>query len=534
MMAYDAEVTQLLLDAGARTEAVDDVGQTALVVAASVGRFPVVRTLLERRANPHHVCQGEGISALARAASVGDAKSVALLLSAGADPRVLTNDGREPLAMASTPAVAHALIAARAHINQMDGEGLTPLSHATLSGHVQVALTLLAAGAFPHPRDALHWTPLMLAVQEGHGAIVDAILAIDSSPERLNRINADGQTAIVVAATNGRVDLLRRLISARADVHVRDKSEMTAIMHAANARTAHVLLAAGAQVDDRDELQRTAFMWAGECGDPALLELLLRAGSAIDAVDDEGRDALMAAANNNQPANVRAILRLDVDAGRGLVATSDCAGASALELSVNSGDADSVGLILAAGANANARRLDGLTPLMAAPTGAVAEQLLEARATINAIDMEGRTALMVMCCRPHALNAAQFLLSRSPALLTARDSKGHTALAYAVYAINAPAMQLLLHAGADLLTAVRTPEDRSRKAQRTARAASARTTPGRGYTALTTLLDDHRPLHHLELGIASQLIARRTDAAMQWCIAFVLSQLLRGLDDRAQ
>jgi ankyrin repeat protein len=88
-------------------------------------------------------------------------------------------------------------------------------------------------------------------------------------------------------------------------------------------------------------------------------------------------------------------------------------GVTPLSLACVNGDADLIGILLKAGANANAPLTDGTTPLMAAASsGSVAavRVLLEAGAAIYAKESHGQTALMFAAARNRA-EVIRFLIA---------------------------------------------------------------------------------------------------------------------------
>jgi hypothetical protein len=98
-------MTKLLLDGKARTDVAGKYGvprairEFPLHRAASVGSAPLVKLLLERGANPNAIDDG-GLTALHRAAAAGDVAVAQALLQQKAQPNRLDKGGRTPIDVA--------------------------------------------------------------------------------------------------------------------------------------------------------------------------------------------------------------------------------------------------------------------------------------------------------------------------------------------------------------------------------------------------------------------------------------------------
>jgi ankyrin repeat protein len=136
--AGDAERVAALVDADrSLANAVARDGYTPLGLAAFFKRGDVVKTLLERAADPSLPSRDQGFtplhSAVANDAAGSERDIVRLLLEAGADPN------------------------AKSH------EGGTPLHSAAFTGDLDIAEMLLAYGADPSATDPKSFTPLDIA-----------------------------------------------------------------------------------------------------------------------------------------------------------------------------------------------------------------------------------------------------------------------------------------------------------------------------------------------------------------------------------
>ena len=134
-----------------------------------------------------------------------------------------------------------------------------------------------------------------------------------------------------------------------------------------------------------------------------------------------------------------------------------------LHWAVRQGTPEVVALLLAAGAEVDARDEDGATPLLgpgrweysgdrAVPEPAAVDLLLDAGADANARDRSGRTVLHTAVSEPDAPNALPSAgrLLESGADPNARDDQGRTPLHLAVAGDNEALVNTLLQAGADV------------------------------------------------------------------------------------
>jgi ankyrin repeat protein len=147
------------LDAGARLDARDGQGATALMYAVSSNRRETASLLLDRGA---HIDARDGFGFTALMHAVQSApESVSLLLARGADANARGHTGLTPLMLAANSSSADSrviglLLAAGANVNATDDDGFTPLIFAAFVAGPDVVSALLAAGADALARERLH------------------------------------------------------------------------------------------------------------------------------------------------------------------------------------------------------------------------------------------------------------------------------------------------------------------------------------------------------------------------------------------
>lgn len=240
-------------------------------------------------------------------------------------------------------------------------DGQTPLMRAASEGQVEIAHLLLEGGADLHAQSEIGETALLLAIQpefaaegreetEEHDTVPDADLSdraeeadlgddppepepeetaqpedqdagadeaedAGGSPEfdravleigqillaadaRVDQADRDGNTPLIKAAFDGRMDFTAILLSAGADVHQVNRLGVSALLAAsAGGRVDLVsaLLTAGADPNRTTDDGLTPLMLAAARGQVAVATVLLAAGADPAAKDAEGRSAAVLA-----------------------------------------------------------------------------------------------------------------------------------------------------------------------------------------------------------------------------------------------
>ena len=143
------DAVRLLLDAGARVDARNAFGATALICAN--GEPLRSRLLIEHGADVEATTSQGRTPLLVAAGRDGNVELVRLLLARGARPNVRADSGETPLLVAARhgdPETVAVLIAAGAEVNPTRTPlGMTPLGAAVSSGRVESVGLLLAHGA---------------------------------------------------------------------------------------------------------------------------------------------------------------------------------------------------------------------------------------------------------------------------------------------------------------------------------------------------------------------------------------------------
>eukprot|EP01063_Lacrimia_lanifica_P024456 TRINITY_DN3235_c2_g1_i1.p1 TRINITY_DN3235_c2_g1~~TRINITY_DN3235_c2_g1_i1.p1 ORF type:complete len:633 (+),score=179.11 TRINITY_DN3235_c2_g1_i1:796-2694(+) len=239
-------------------------------------------------------------------------------------------------------------------VDVQDAKGRTP-SVVAAEGNCAAALQALRKGG----ADSTAAAPLLAAAQAGSVAALRLLL--EATPVDVK--NANGETALLLAARHGQDAALQVLIDAGADVNVycdvgRDNEDLDDVMPTPlfgavehnSAAAVRMLLAAGADVDREAHAGSefalgTPLYLAAALGSTMIVQQLLDAGAGLSFTDAEGRGVVYLACIHGY----FDVVQLLVDAK----ADVDCRandGLSALCLSAIRGYADIVHLLLQAGA----------------------------------------------------------------------------------------------------------------------------------------------------------------------------------------
>jgi ankyrin repeat protein len=435
----------------------------------------------------------DGTTALHWAVQADDLETVVSLIQAGADPKVKDRYGFPPLYFAAangSAAVIRKLMDAGADPNSADASGETALMTATRSGNIDSLKALLQHGSIVNTQDAVtQQTALMWAVRSNfpagvqllveYGAEVNARTRIGKAPaarppgagggshgvgivrsgwpeQGFQPETPGAMTPLLYAARDGRFDIARMLVAAKADVQQTDVNGITPLLMAISNNhldVAKFLLEKGASPKAADWWGRTPLYATVEIRNrdygrnneheidrPAALEL-------IRMLLDRGADV------NARTKEVPPVRRFITPLGD--LSWVDFTGQTAFVRAALAGDMALMRLLLEKGADPNIPTLAGTTALMAAagvnwmggqtytePKEALMEAVqlcLDKGAEVNAKNSMGVTAVIGAANRGSD-DILEFLVKRG-ARLDVKDKEGRTPLVWAegvFLATNAP------------------------------------------------------------------------------------------------
>lgn len=228
---------------------------------------------------------------------------------------VMSFSRRPPLylaTMSGNEAVARQLVIAGANVNVDDPvDKWSVLHEAVRGGHAELVDFFLMNRANPNwPEYVGGASPLHVAADEGHDGIVSTLLRSGANKDALDK---EGSTPVMGASVRGHASVVKALLNAGADFSIRNNTGAYSALDLA-AEEGHVpvldvILAHGADVNDRDDNGYTALHTAAEYDQSDAINALVRAGADVDLKSDDGSTPLVIAAGRSQRNAMLALLR---------------------------------------------------------------------------------------------------------------------------------------------------------------------------------------------------------------------------------
>lgn len=434
----------------------------ASVADAARNREPAaLQNLLKQHASVN-VPEADGTTALHWAAHWNDVDAVNLLLHAGADAKAVNRYGATPISEAAatgSAAVIEALLQAGADPNtRVTSDGETVLMTTARSGNTEAVKALLDHGADVNARETYKGqTALMWAAGERHAGVVRLLLAHGADwkirsfdrETKLPKLSAassvtpfarGGLTAFLFTAREGDIETAKVMLDAGVDINQTDVDGASALVVSIMNKHytfAKLLLDRGADPNVTDVKGRAALY--------AAIDIRNEDWSALPSrkLDDSYPDLELIQAILARGANVNTRLTRNLPGRSGMDSgdTTLDEGTTPFMRAARSGDAASMRLLLAAGADPKLATKEGNTALMFAAgvgyrdknTRGSESQALEALKLcvdqgmdINQSNSRGETALHGAASRG-ADTIVEFLVKHG-AKLDAKTGRGFTPL----------------------------------------------------------------------------------------------------------
>ena len=422
-------IIQMLIEAGAVIGKADIDGGAMPAASMVDGLNKEVEELISLCGgiNGHHK-QGGGTPLIIAAG--GNAQSVRALIELGAELdqadttgctalHWAANEGYNDIIRIILDAGAKAGIKTAALINRRDKKGFTALMHAAGQGHVHTLEMLVRHGADINQANDFGHTALITAASEGK---VECVQALISFGARLDQAQNDGKTALFSAASMGSTSIITMLINAaaaagiQADAFVNhtDNEGDTALKSAVSrcdTQTMLLLIQKGARLDHVDNKGYTVLMSAAHNISADILNMILNAGvsagikadALVNHSSGDGSTVLTLAAKYHNWKAVDALIK------SGASTEHACANGWTPLLHAAAGikgnHDDTLRKLLKHDARINhVSSEEGWTALMLAADRGYADSvhvLLDAGASSDYADRHGNTALTLAVCKGH-------------------------------------------------------------------------------------------------------------------------------------
>lgn len=189
--------------------------------------------------------------------------------------------------------IVNNLLEIGASANAFSYQGATPLGLAVVVGDEEIVGLSLRKGAEKDALDADGYSALCLAAHSGHLAIAEALLAAGADTGVGS--GEFGKSALHMATEKGHVGVVRALVGHGVEVETGDVEQRTALHYSSvssNVGTVDVLLEAGANVHARDEAGVTPLHHAADQSDQRAVLALLKHGAKVNAEENTRKTPL--------------------------------------------------------------------------------------------------------------------------------------------------------------------------------------------------------------------------------------------------
>ncbi|EAX89571.1 ankyrin repeat protein, putative [Trichomonas vaginalis G3] len=247
-MQKSIETLKFLIEKGSDVNAKDVNGFTPLLLAIKNNNLEITKILLQNRANPNDI-NNDGQTSLQIAATHGGREIIELLLSHGC----IINEREYLIHCAATNNIFGTLefvIGLHNNVNIRNSDDKTPLHIAAENGSIENIRTLIFHGADIDVHDKEGNTPLHLAV--GNEMVAKFLI---ENGANINSVNEKGQTPILYADFNYKINFLKYYISKGAYVNQKDLKGKTLFHYAAEGKYHEIirtLISLGADINAKD------------------------------------------------------------------------------------------------------------------------------------------------------------------------------------------------------------------------------------------------------------------------------------------
>ena len=295
------DVLKLLQSNGASINHVSNNGTNAIMLASmGTGSCETVMWLIEQGVDVNH-CGGDGFTAVLHAADEGNLDVLKLLQSNGASINHVSTNGTNGIISASMGTgsceTVMWLIEQGIDVNHCDKDGFTAVHRAAQGGHLDL-LKLLQINVANIHQVSSNGTNAIISALWGTGSCETVMWLIEQGVD-VNHCGGDGLTAVLHAADEGNLDVLKLLQSNGASInHVSNNGTnaiMLASMGTGSCETVMWLIQQGVDVNHCGGDGFTAVLHAADEGNLDVLKLLQSNGASINHVSTNGTNGIISA-----------------------------------------------------------------------------------------------------------------------------------------------------------------------------------------------------------------------------------------------
>lgn len=376
------KISKYLINHGIGVNIIDNNGKSALSYAGYNEQEEIVKAILEEESFDIAAVDSDGVTVLMVAIELGLTQDAKNLIDKGVDLNLRDANQQTALIYAAysgcRKTFEEILDKGGIDLDVQDHDGRTPAIHAAQNGNIEIVNALIKAGADLNIKDKSGYSPLLLAAHYGYTEIVQALWAekgkvdidivdIDevtplmhaiyndkieaaqfliSNISNINAVNKLGQTALMMAAQEGRKEIIEILVKRKdVDIDLADNQGMTPLMNSVynnHIEITRLLISKIKNINAASEDGITALIIAIQEGNQEITKMLLeKEGIDIDAAAKDGTTPLM-----------NAIYKSDIEISRLLVGKTkktnafNNRGQTALMIAVQKGRREMVKILL--------------------------------------------------------------------------------------------------------------------------------------------------------------------------------------------
>ncbi|WP_296706716.1 ankyrin repeat domain-containing protein [Treponema sp. UBA7570] len=393
------EIAKILLDAGAKVDALDAVGKSPfLLIIPAEKQLEMYNVLLSANADvTQKDMYGDTVLHVCTMAAV-KTDVLSVLINHGAPVNERNKKGVTPLSLAiEKNNTEHVIFYARAgaDINAEDMEGNTPLTRALESPSIDMLKTLITPQNVLS-KDSAGNTPLHIALIKGSS--FGYIKFLVETGADVNARNKDGDSVLFLAVRKNKKDVGDLLLSKNADIFASNTENNSPL---------RIALAQGGEVQDwlitsqtlnaSDGSGNTPLHYACEWKLDEAVSALIQKGANVNAVNANGESALFAAVKADSSSTINILVENGIITDTRSNLTRDHLGNTPLHYAVKWNSLQAAQSVISLGFDVNSQNLSGKTALSdccRSDKRQMAVLLIQNGANVNSTDVTGRSVLV--------------------------------------------------------------------------------------------------------------------------------------------